>query len=551
MGKGIKSDYVRIYTKDWYYNAGIAGFLFILAEGEIKIENITKKYKDFLTINGNYLEFSSSILDKFYEKYERFSFLKLFDLESYKERLNKLKSKINEIQGNKIKKNLLKEAGLGGKVANKFIKDFCGISLEEIIKDKNKFLNKLENNIIKKLENYNNSLIIYDKLKAKGKKFIDYFLDLEITKGICFYKNIKKYIKDINSKKFFNNENLKTKDLCNSCSIYKKEYDFSNAITQIIGFNKDNSNWIWGFNPNKVRICPLCALIYSCALHGIVLLRSKNNEFKNYFYFLNRNTNIETMYNSLILFKTKFEKEKNLNKPFYLMINDLIYMLIQEKAERFLENINFIEIVENEFGGQSTKSYNIFNYNITPELAKFILETHYNTIPKGGYIVKDLYVDIYEEILKKTINLTLSYTDLNNYFSYYIKEKGYYNIYNIMKYILKYIKYINGGENMDELEKIVNKAFRNGIEIAEKTESENKIKGIAYQLLNDLKIADKNAFMDKYLRLSMAYDNPIMLGSNNELTNIDNFMQFGYAFINGLLSKIKDKNEKKEVNKNV
>jgi len=98
---------------------------------------------------------------------------------------------------------------------------------------------------------------------------------------------------------------------------------------------------------------------------------------------------------------------------------------------------------------------------------------------------------------------------------------------------------------MDELEKIVNKAFRNGIEIAEKTESENKIKGIAYQLLNDLKIADKNAFMDKYLRLSMAYDNPIMLGSNNELTNIDNFMQFGYAFINGLLSKIKDKNEKK------
>jgi len=171
-----------------------------------------------------------------------------------------------------------------------------------------------------------------------------------------------------------------------------------------------------------------------------VLLRSKNNEFKNYFYFLNRNTNIETMYNSLMLFKTKFEKEKNLNKPFYLMINDLIYMLIQEKAERFLENINFIEIVENEFGGQSTKSYNIFNYNITPELAKFILETHYNTIPKGGYIVKDLYVDIYEEILKKTINLTLSYTDLNNYFSYYIKEKGYYNIYNIMKYILKYIK---------------------------------------------------------------------------------------------------------------
>jgi CRISPR-associated protein Cst1 len=112
-----------------------------------------------------------------------------------------------------------------------------------------------------------------------------------------------------------------------------------------------------------------------------------------------------------------------------------------------------------------------------------------------------------------------------------------------MIYILKYIKYIKGGFSMDDFSKIVNKGYYNGVELANKIESENKIKGIAYQLLNDLKIGDRYAFIDKYTRLSIAYGLPIKLGSNEELLDIDNFMQFGYAFINGLLSNFGKNNQ--------
>ena len=493
------------------------------------------------------MEFDSSILDGFFEKYKKLAFVKLFDLDSYKERLNRLKIKVDQITSNNIPKKLLSDTGLNGKVVNNFIKDFCGVLLEEMIKqDKSSFIDTLDNKIIEELNNHNDVFTIYEELNNKGSNFIDHFLEIEVSKKLCNYKNIKEYLNKISSNNFATC-NTKDSQKCGSCLAYKKEYDFSNAISQIVGFNSDNSNWIWGFKSSKVKICALCALIYSCALHGMVIFKRKvDNEYKNFLYFLNRNTDIKTMYNSVMLFKTKFEETKNLDKPFYILMNELIYKLVEKKASDFLENINFIEIAENDFGGQSTKSYNVYNYNITPELAKFIVETDKDKIPKGYYIKdndKNVRIDIYEEILRKSIHFFLSYNDLNNYFNYYIKNTGHYNIRNVMIYILKYIKYIKGGFSMDDFSKIVNKGYYNGVELANKIESENKIKGIAYQLLNDLKISDRYAFIDKYTRLSMAYGSSIKLGSNEELVDIDSFMHFGYAFINGLLSNFGQNNQ--------
>jgi len=539
---------LRVYTKDWYYNAGIVGFLYVLGDGEVNIDRIESFYQGSLIIAENCLEFAPSILAGFFEKYKKLAFVKLFDLDSYKERLNRLEIKVNQITSNNIPKKLLSDTGLNGKVVNNFIKDFCGVLLEEMIKqDKSSFISDLDNKIIEKLNNYNDLFIIYDELNNnENSNFIDYFLEIEVSKKLCNYKNIEEYINVI-SQNNFAIDNITDSQKCGSCLAYKKEYDFSNAISQIVGFNSDNSNWIWGFKSSKVKICALCALIYSCALHGMVIMKRKvDNEYKNFLYFLNRNTDIKTMYNSVMLFKTKFEEAQNQDKPFYILMNELIYELVKEKASDFLENINFIEIAENDFGGQSTKSYNVYNYNITPELAKFIVETDQNKIPKGYYIQdndKNLRIDIYEEILRKTINISICYADLNNYFNYYLKNKGHYNIYNVMIYILKYIRYITGGFSMEDFSKIVNKGYYNGKDLAQRIGTENKIKGIAYQLLNDLKIGDRYAFIDKYTRLSMAYGIPIKLGNNEELVDIDSFMQFGYAFINGLLSNFGQNNQ--------
>lgn len=543
----------RVYLRDWYYNAGIIGFLNILSEGAKNIDTITTQNQN-IRINDNYIELESNILDGFFNKYKKISFITLFDIHIYKERINTLVYKINEItqQNRRITKKLLQETALNGIIVNKFIETINNnIDLNQIFSGNN-IINEIQN-IQNLLNQFQSNINVYEYLiNENGQEFINYFLDIEITRKVCGYLNIEGYIQKIYDQiSIPNDKNRK----CYICGKYKKEYDLSNAITQILGFNSDNSNWIWGFETSKVKVCPLCALIYSCAMHGMVLNKKNiNGEYKNFFYFLNRNTDIKTLYNSYWIFREKLNRRNNQDKPFYTIMQEVTFELINQQSRTVLENINFIEISENEFGGQSTKSYNVYNYNITKKLAEFIQTTGMENIPKGYYKDRDFYSDITEEILKKTLENTLGYFDLSKYFEYYIRSLDArskiivrFSIYKTMKYILKYINQIKGGDTMAQ-EQIVNKAYHNGRGLAEKIGQENKIKGIAYQLLNDLKISDRNAFMDKYLRLCMSYGSEIKLGSNNELTNIDNFMSFGYAFVNGLLSHINTNNSEEVQN---
>lgn len=529
----------KVYLRDWYYNAGIIGFLNVLSKGQINIEDIRNQFNDKIKIGENFIEFDTEILNGFYENYELMAFDIFFDIDNYKERINNLIKKI-ENPNQKITQKLLQETALNGKIVNKFIKEIYNKNLKEIFSGNN-ILNEV-NEVKSKLDSLIGNNDTYTKLKGKNSDFINYFLENEVARRICSYKNISEYVQKLLTEEIETNNNNQR---CYSCSQYKKSYDLSNAISQVLGFNSDNSNWIWGFKGSKVQICPLCALIYSCALHGMVFLNRKvENDYKTFFYALNRNTDVSTLYGSFWNFKKEIEKKENQNKPFYTIMIEVVLQLIKQRAQSFLENVNFIEISESDFGGQSTKSYKVYNYNITPELARFIYELNEDELPKGNYIEKENFFDITEKILKKTLDFTLGYDDLFIYFKYYIMSftpksnvKVYYSTYKIMRYILKYINRIKGGNFMEQ-EKIVNKGFYNGKEMAKKIGQENKIKGIAYQLLNDLKISDRNSFVDKYLRMCMSYSSEVKLGSNNELVDLDSFMSFGYAFVNGLLSQI-------------
>ena len=101
---------------------------------------------------------------------------------------------------------------------------------------------------------------------------------------------------------------------------------------------------------------------------------------------------------------------------------------------------------------------------------------------------------------------------------------------------------------MKEKNKIIGKAFMNGKELRQKLTSakkENQINGIVYGMLNDLKISEREKFLDKYIRLMMSYGLGISFGKD-EMLNIDDFLQFGYSFISGLLSEDKNENSKED-----
>lgn len=549
---------IKVYLRDWYFNAGIIGFLYVLSEGDINIERIKESFKDNLEIYDNFLLFDSNILTGFFDKYIKISFNELFNIDIYKERIQLLLKKIDD-KNEKISKNLISETNLGGKIVNSFIKEIYGKSFDEIFKENDvvESIKSLNNTINK----FNSTIEVYNFLKEKNSSFIEYFLKNEISTKICSYEKINEYI--INICNYNESKQVQRNLKCFICSNYKKKYEFNNSITQIVGFNQDNSNWIWGYNSSKVMICPVCALFYSCALHGMVYIKRKiDNNFKTFYYALNRNINLSMLYNSFSIFRSKIkknvsEKDENQNKPFYSIMQEITLEVVNKSSEATIENINFIEISENDFGGKSTKNYNVYAYNITEEIANFIKSIDKDKImPKGFYSIGVNFIDIREEILKKTLENRLNFSDLTRYFEYFIESLEpknkiivHYSLYKVLRYILLYIYSITKGGNM-ELEKIVDKGYQNGLMLGKKINQENKIKGVVYQMLNDLKIYDRNAFIDKYLRLCMAYESEIKLGSNNELSNMDNFLSFGYAFINGMLSNIhvseikKDEGEK-------
>lgn len=520
--------------RDWYFNAGIVGFLRIVSDDAMpedlnKIEN--------LEIGDNYIEFDDSLLVGFTDKFIEMAFIMLKNLPIYLRKLKSVQKDINEDKEGKL--TVKKICGGFSSSYEKFNtivlkQDFEGSNDVQIL------LNKI-NTAIDEIIQIDKKLIFQELLQTKeGLEYINWFVNVWQLKGITSSSNICNYNEAIGQLDY--SRVMKNNEICLSCQERKSEFDFNNSISNIIGFNKDNTNWIWGFKSTKSKLCGVCSLIYTTAFLSMIKMHRFINESSvDCFYFINRNSDIISLYQSSLLFRKTADSAET-NKPFILIIKDTIIEILNQQTKAIDENINFIEMVENPIlAGQSSKGYNIYNYSITPKLAEF-LQNQINNIPQGYYKIREGSYSIDDELIQKSITYRLGYFDIDRYISYFIKSKilSAYNIYQVINYIFSYInQVIQPGGEMENRKKVINKAYINGRELAtllKNTNRENQIDGIVYRLLNDLKISDREKFLDKYIRLMMSHKMELKFGSNNEMANTDSFLQFGYSFINGLLS---------------
>ncbi len=530
----------RIYMRDWYFNAGIIGFMIIAAHGK-GLDSISS-----LAVGENYIEFNNDIFDDFEEKFIKQAFLKFFNVQAYLQRLQKAQKDLAD------KKTKIKQEQIAKKIEEiekSPYKDFLrllGISISgyQSIED---FIAILENakNFIKALPKEQ----IFQTLNSnpEGKASLQNFIEWRF-KGVCSHDSISEYI---NKMKTANqSKKLKNNDLCPSCQERKAEYEFNNAVSNIIGFNKDNANWVWGFKSSKMKICSLCAIIYNCAFASFAYVPKKvGGDYLNYFYFPNENTKVRTLFETVRKFNLRLDNIDDNSKLFYAMIKQTVEHIIENQARSIAEDINFIEIADNPIlAGQSSKGYNIYNYNIMPDIAEFLdLQFRADSIPKGYYMIKNMikktYYSVDEELLKLAIGRQINYSVLHKYFAYSLAPDRYlarYNLNRVVNFIIKYIQWIRG-ETMEKSQVIVKKGFKNGRVLCDKLyelKKENQINGLVYGFLNDLKIADRYKFLDKYNRVMMAHNLPLAFGQD-EMLDDDYFLQFGYSFVNGLMSKSK------------
>jgi len=524
----------KIYLRDWYFNAGIIGFLTIAADGK-EIYSLPS-----LAVGENYIEFDNDIFDGFEEKFTKYGFLKFFNIQAYLQRIQKVYKELNDKKSKITPEKIAKKIEEIEKSPYKDFLKLLDIPIEEY-KTVEDFLYNLENakTIIESLPKEE----IYKRLSStyKGRESLNGFVGRRF-KGVYSHDSILKYINKIKTAK--QSKKLKNNDLCLSCQERKAEHEFNNAVSNIIGFNKDNSNWIWGFKASKLKICPLCAIIYNCAFVSFAyVLKKVEGTYLNYFYFPNEDTEVKTLFETVTKFNLMLDNIQDSSNPLYAMIKQTVEHIVAKQTKSIIENVNFIEIADNPMlAGQNSKGYNIYNYNISPDLAEFLdLQFKANSIPKGSYAIKNTYYSIEEEILKLAIQRQIDYSVLNRYFAYSLNPDRYsakYNLNKIMKFVFGYIQKMRG-ETMGKSEKIISKGFKSGISLRKellKKDKENQINGLVYGFLNDLKIADREKFLDKYIRVIMSHSLPNLFGKE-EMLDKDCFLQFGYSFVNGLMSK--------------
>lgn len=578
---------MRIYTGEWFRNIGLVGFIRILEKNNIQIkkednyiefnindlQNFSKYYFNYLIEEykfkdryenriNRYMEIMKN-KDKFKDYLKQYKKIiddctKKLTNTIYSEKINEIKDEFKEIKqfddykrinvlSDKLIK-LLDNKDIEIKFALKFIhsvlydnffgqvsflqKSMVNKSLDEHIKTMDKdyvfpvIFEENLSNMLKNNENYEgikNYIESQNDIFKKSNKYgyFDKILKLEKKKG-----------KDFVIEKLRCNEN----PVCSLCEEMKSiDEDFTEGVFVPLGMSNTNSyNMFWKFN-TKYPICDMCRLILLCAPAGIETVNKYYLKENNYYYsFVNLDTDVDTLCKTNNNFKNKLDTDS----PLEALLIDIVKELKDESIWA-MQNILYVE-----FNAKyESRGCNLHYFNIPKYEAIFFKNFAEKTISK----IKDRSFknEILDYILR---NQDLNKSINNKIHDCIVGSRSGYDCY----FGIKAKHLINECKVKKEVSDIMSykvyDAFRNGQELRiyyVSKKAENKINGIAYRLLNSVKVGNKKDFMDSLLRIYMNAEKSMPNVFLNVFTEKDiDFESIGQSFIAGLISdKIEEKKE--------
>ncbi|EOD01820.1 type I-B CRISPR-associated protein Cas8b1/Cst1 [Caldisalinibacter kiritimatiensis] len=353
------------------------------------------------------------------------------------------------------------------------------------------------------------------------------FIDTELNKDCSktypkLLRNIKKLLK---KKKVL--DNLKKIPHCSIWEEYLATSDFTEAVFVPLAVSNNNAkNFMWQGN-TSYPICSLVKFILFCTPAGVTDMKD------GYLGFVNMDTSVEELYRhneNLLL----MQDEEN---PFESLIYDILSET-RKKSIWTLQNILFIELNAN----YDTKNCKLNYFNINKNTARYFKSYTKNNLMKirdtrfKGELVswilnnKDIKYLIHDKLIETIKSGKSSYDS-------YLATKARFTLKKVLK----------GCEKVDSNRLWV--IYKEGERLNtyfKENESENKIQGIAYRLLNASKARNKKEFMDSLLRIYMAAGKEVPSLFLNVLHEKDlDFESIAHSFISGLISNF-DNNEKEE-----
>ncbi len=536
----------QIYLNDWTTNAGIVGFLSVVDTADL----CDTPTSPGLKIHSHKIEFTVETLDGFEHRYRKRLMTLFFEPHRWIRKLNKQLNEIElALQTGKTKgPTLSKRVDELEKYPFKGLLNGLGVALnwepDMSLSDYRDTLQAVSEIVQAKFATPEAMIDwLVNPENSDGAAYIDYFL-IRQMKSIGSAEMVPDCLNAIRSGLA---TKIKPNATCIKCNERKAEFDLSNAISNITGFNKDNLNWVWGYKASNVKLCPICALIECCAVLASFRITEESGNFVNKFYFLNQNATVETLYNSIRRLQLEQDQIRSGDtNPFIKAIQRILDARAKQASYQY-ESIQFIECSENPIlGGQSSKGYNVLSYNLTPKAINAIHLATQELAEKSYFRFGDISGSVAHFIIKKAIGNTLAWNDVyfftNGKLTSLEKSKGVaaYSLHKVCKVIFGYLSN-DEGDNMTDY-------FKNGFDAgkdfrskttqstADNNKTDAQIRGLCHQFLNDLKVDDFHSFMDRYFRLAISKKVRVypMIQQNQ---SPDRFRAFGYGFINGLLGQ--------------
>lgn len=545
---------ITLTTKDWLFNAGLAGFINIISANagkkELwKIENnsftfdikvlehfeddffnfFIKRYKNVLTFSK--LISSEKVVDDFLEveKYSEEELLKINDIIDFFKSKLKLNSFISAYDY--IKQGLKDEILSDEKKLKKIKINKKGNFSNEEIKKNLLLLKKIISEIKteEKQRNYIAAKNVAYSVINRAWNNVSFFNHSKTGKDI--FEEYKEYF--VKPAIDFLNENKSKMFLSCSLTGIKMRYSKKSiAFLNDMGYDiEKKSSHGWNHH-SEIVISPLALLIYSCIPASFTYLFDSG-------IFVNANSDLNELIriNNVISYKVLEEKEK---------ISHFIESIIEEIGDYRYEvlDIQVIRLENLKYKFQSLSKEKLKKLTDCKNELQAIKNKYYKNDKNEYCFLYDLADAVIEgKQLKQFLNFLCRIYVLRNSVLNYSSE----TLFSILKINTKIER--EGTISMEEKKKKINELYyirQKGIEFRTryiaKSGNDKKIETLTFKLLESLRAGNIKKFMDEILSVHMYAGIPVESAFVKAISDEKAFYNAGYAFIIGILGK----NNKKE-----
>lgn len=522
----MNTNEIRVEIKDWLFNAGIVGLYRILRHAEKDV----KKKNNFIRFDSSALEnFEHHFFEYFFDVYEKDSlWFKLTEFckensisnEQYEgdtagieEFIKRFDKEVDKSSYRTAYEIITKDAG-------------CMKSKLKIIKDKT-------TPVPEKWEKIREIYTFFNRHKdIIQAKYLIYTIINNYWEGVCFLnpKLVNENMFELYKKDFigpvFNflkSESKSPKHKCINCNadINSQEYAYKLSWLKMDIDPPRKTSKYWN-HKSDVLSCPICRLVYSCVPAGFVTYKQKG-------IFINDNSSIDELIGINTVVEDRLtggvENMESLEDITYTNIINMIRQMREKNLRREVENIQVVK-----YDRDKGYTFNLLSKQVIEVIEKSKNELNQLAKLKVVFLDNKNRINLYAEVIDRI------YRNINLYPMVYLllnlslKQKRKSRLSSL---VFKINMNFLGGQMS---EKKIYAMKQLGLQLKKgykKKDEENKIQGIAYRLLNNLKTKKTNGFLDVVINCHMHIGKEVPTLFVECINDVERFQAYGYAFLLG------------------